>query len=94
MTTPEPKKAAFPFSPTLMAIDVAALAVIGLCVAEWYPKHGKPLGLIPGDLILPILLAAIAVAVICGSLQITTLLNRHSAARDRFTHQPPGDRLP
>jgi hypothetical protein len=94
MTTPDPKKPGFPFSPTLMAVELAALTALGVCVAELFPKQGKPLGLIPADLVLPVLLAAVVVAVICGYMQIRTLLDRHSATRDRFTHQQPRDRLP
>lgn len=76
MVNSQPNKTAFPFPPALMAIDFVALIAIGLCFAELFPKHGKPLGLIPNGLAWPILLVSIAAAAICGFFHIRILLRR------------------
>lgn len=79
MTNPQPNKTPFPFPPALIAIDFAALIVIGLCVAELFPKHGKPLGLLPSNFVWPIFLVSILVAAICGFFQIRILLSRNKS---------------
>lgn len=80
MTTPQPNKTTFPFPPALMAIDFAALIAVGLCVAELFPENGKPLGLIPNNLLWPVLLISVVVAAICGFMQVRILLGRNKPA--------------
>lgn len=80
MTNHETTKQVFPFPPALMAIDFAALVAIGLCFAELSQKHGEPLGLIPENLVWPILMVSVVVAAICGFLQVRILLSRKNSA--------------
>jgi hypothetical protein len=77
MSTEPLKKNTFPFSPTLMAIDTAAIILIALSLAELFSKEGASLGLIPAQWIWPILIASGLVAAICSYLQFKNLLARN-----------------
>ena len=77
MTEPPPSKRTFRFPVALLAIDVAALVVVGLCLAELFPKQGTPLGLIPVQLLWPTLVVASVVAAICALMQVRLLLRRN-----------------
>jgi hypothetical protein len=74
MKPSQPNKQPFPFPPGLVAADAVALVVLGLCFAEAFPKHGKPLGFIPPELVWPLLIASAVVAAVCAFFQIRILL--------------------
>jgi hypothetical protein len=82
MTTnlPDPPRPAFPLG--LLLADGAATFVVALCLAEHFAAPGGGLGLIPGEYVWPLLLAAITVAGYTTYLVVRALLrSRHGQVR-------------
>lgn len=79
MKISQPTKPPFPFPPALVAAQAVAMVAIGICLAELFPKHGKPLGLIPPDLTWPLFIASAVVAVVCSFFQIRIVLKLKKA---------------
>jgi hypothetical protein len=91
MNNNESNKKTLPFPLTLIIIDTIAFIVVALCIAELFPKHGQPMGLIPTSLQMPLFYVAVAVVVVCGFFQIRILLRRNKLAQEQAS-QSSNDR--